>query len=110
METFSTKSLSDTRSLFTKISSRVTVFKKKLLMKKNKKGVLILTPFFSPNIGGVETHLDDLVAALAEKEYQVFVQTYSPITTKNTFWKSRESNESYLHIRRYKWFGGNIFN
>jgi glycosyltransferase involved in cell wall biosynthesis len=79
-------------------------------MNKNKNGVLLLTPFFSPNIGGVETHLDDLVAALAEKEYQVFVQTYSPITTKNTFWKSHESNESFVHISRYKWFGGNIFN
>ena len=79
-------------------------------MNKNKKGVLILTPFFSPNIGGVETHLDDLVMALAEKGYQVFVQTYSPITTKNTSWKSRESYGNWVHIKRYRWFGGNLFN
>ena len=110
METVPTKPLSDTRNLFTKIFSRPTVFKKKFFMNKNKKGVLILTPFFSPNIGGVETHLDDLVMALAEKGYQVFVQTYSPITTKNTSWKSRESNGNWVHIKRYRWFGGNLFN
>ena len=62
-------------------------------MNKNKKGVLILTPFFSPNIGGVETHLDNLVSILDEKGYKVFVQTYSPITTENIPWKKMNTLE-----------------
>ena len=58
-----------------------------------KLGVLILSPFFSPNIGGVESHLDDLVSALDKRKYKVFVQTYSPITTSNVVWESREKKE-----------------
>ena len=58
-------------------------------MNKNQKGVLILTPFFSPNIGGVETHLDNLVSNLDDKGYRIFVQTYSPLTTENTSWKKK---------------------
>jgi hypothetical protein len=45
-------------------------------------GVLILTHFFRPNVGGVETHLDDLVSYLVERNYQVFVVTYQPLVTK----------------------------
>ena len=73
------------------------------------KGVLILTPFFSPNIGGVETHFDDLVDALDKKNYRVYVQTYSPITTKDVNWKSKEKKGQNISIRRYSWFGKNIF-
>ena len=78
-------------------------------MSENKKGILILTPFFSPNIGGVETHLDDLVTALDEQGYQIFVQTYSPITTKHTYWKAHELNRNCTHITRYLWFGKTLF-
>jgi glycosyltransferase involved in cell wall biosynthesis len=78
-------------------------------MNQNKKGILILTPFFSPNIGGVETHLNDLVSELDKKGYRVFVQTYSPITTKNTVWKKRELDGNCIQINRYRWFGGNLF-
>ncbi len=78
-------------------------------MNQNKKGILILTPFFSPNIGGVETHLNDLVSALDKKGYRVFVQTYSPITTKNTVWKTRELDGNCIQITRYRWFGENLF-
>ena len=59
-------------------------------MTNNKKGILILTPFFSPNIGGVESHLDDLVTALDQQGYLVFVQTYSPLTTEKTLSKKEE--------------------
>ena len=78
-------------------------------MNKNKKGVLILTPFFSPNIGGVETHLDNLVSILDEKGYKVFVQTFSPITTENIPWKKNELLGNNAQISRYKWFGKNLF-
>jgi len=73
------------------------------------KGILILTPFFSPNLGGVETHLDDLVSGLDKLNYRVYVQTYSPITTAGTFWKLNERRGKNVRIRRYRWFGKNIF-
>ena len=55
--------------------------------------VLIITPFFSPNIGGVETHLDDLVDALDKNGYKVYVQTYSPLTTDTEAWRAKEKKE-----------------
>jgi phosphatidylinositol glycan class A protein len=72
------------------------------------KGILILSPFFYPNIGGVESHLDDLVKALGEKGYNVFVHTYSPLTTQ-TSWNKYEKRGKNVHIRRYGWIGKNIF-
>jgi len=78
-------------------------------MNKNAKGVMVLTPFFSPNIGGVETHLDDLVSALDEKGYNVFVQTYSPITTPGVSWKKWEKKGNRIFITRYGWFGKDLF-
>lgn len=78
-------------------------------MSSDLPGVMILSPFFSPNIGGVETHLDDLASALDEKGFNVFVQTYSPITTTDTPWKKRERKGRGIFITRYGWFGKNIF-
>lgn len=72
-----------------------------------KKGILILTPFFYPNIGGVETHLTDLVEGLGTLNYKVYVHTYSPLTTK-TKWKPKETLNS-INIYRYRWFGNNLF-
>jgi glycosyltransferase involved in cell wall biosynthesis len=73
-----------------------------------QKSILLLTPFFHPNIGGVETHLSDLVSKLAQLNYQIFVQTYSPITTPGVKWKKYEKNKN-IHIRRYYWFGKQLF-
>jgi len=71
--------------------------------------VLIITPFFSPNIGGVETHLDDLVDALDKNGYKVYVQTYSPLTTDSEAWKAKEKKGKNIFIRRYWWFGKDLF-
>lgn len=76
-------------------------------MQERKKGVLIIAPTFSPNVGGVETHLDDLVAFLAKTGFQVFVQTYAPITTSGVSWKPKEVDKNVC-IRRYRWFGKNL--
>lgn len=43
--------------------------------------ILQLTCHYHPNIGGVETHLSDLVAGLVKRNIRVFVLTYSPLTT-----------------------------
>ena len=76
-------------------------------MQEKKRGILIIVPTFSPNVGGVETHLDDLVVFLAKTGFQVFVQTYSPITTIGVSWKPKERYENVC-IRRYRWFGKNL--
>lgn len=70
------------------------------------KGILILSPFFSPNIGGVETHLDDLVKSLSQ--YRTYVLTYSPITTPKTPYKILEKHP-HLTIVRFPYFGKNLF-
>ncbi len=44
--------------------------------------VLLLSAHFRPNIGGVETHLNDLVNFLVKKKWEVIVLTYKPLTTK----------------------------
>ena len=73
------------------------------------KGVLILTPFFSPNIGGVESHFDDLVDELDANNYNVYVQTFSPITTDNVKWVSKEKRGRNIYIERHWWFGKGLF-
>ncbi|MDP8233786.1 MAG: glycosyltransferase family 4 protein [Candidatus Saelkia tenebricola] len=72
-----------------------------------QKNILVLTPFFSPNTGGVETHLDDLVEYLANKDYQVYVLTYQPLM--NNIKVQSIERKPNLEIRRIKWFRGNLF-
>jgi len=71
--------------------------------------ILHITPFFSPNIGGVETHLSDLTSKLSTLGYQNIVLTYSPISTNNVSWKPIEQINQNLYIRRFAWFGHNLF-
>jgi len=71
------------------------------------KGILILTPFFSPNIGGVESHLDDLIQQLNQHKIKSYVLTYSPLTTKTTY-LAKEKN-GLCQINRFKWFGYQLF-
>lgn len=77
-------------------------------MKNSARKILIISPFFSPNIGGVETHLDDLVSTLSRQESQVFVETLSPITTPNINWSSREIIGK-VQISRTQWYGQGLF-
>ncbi|MDP8259598.1 MAG: glycosyltransferase family 4 protein [Candidatus Gygaella obscura] len=71
------------------------------------KSILIISPAISPNIGGVETHLDDLIEYLDKAGYSTFVQSYSPITTSGVSWKAKEQKGN-INIRRYRWFGKNL--
>lgn len=74
----------------------------------DKAGVLILSPFYKPNIGGVETHLNDLINYLRrEGQYRVYVLTYQPITTEAKG-ASFEINRN-VEIRRIPWIGHNLF-
>ena len=76
-------------------------------MNRKTKGILIITPAFRPNIGGVESYLDDLCDYLVKREHRVYVIAYQPITTKAkglNFEKDRT-----LEIIRMPWFGHNLF-
>lgn len=72
-----------------------------------KPGILVLSPFFRPNIGGVETYLNDLCEYLIKQNYKVFVVTYQPLTTKAKGLKYEKKDG--LEISRISWFGHNWF-
>ncbi|MDQ3098185.1 MAG: glycosyltransferase family 4 protein [bacterium] len=63
--------------------------------------VLILTPFFSPNIGGVETHLDDLVDTLKTQSFKSYVLTYQPLMLKIT--APQKETKGNVEIHRIEW-------
>jgi len=69
--------------------------------------VLIISPFYRPNIGGVEVHLDDLCKYLLKRGHKVFVLTYQPLTEKIKAPSLERKGD--LEIHRMKWFGYNWF-
>ena len=73
-----------------------------------KPRILILTPVFKPNLGGVETHLTDLTGYLVSHNFKTTVLTYQPITTPLRA-KAIEKSKN-LEIRRFGWLSGNYFN
>lgn len=66
--------------------------------------ILQLTCHFHPNVGGVETHLNDLVAELVNKKHNVFVLTYCPLMSDEK-WKIFEKQKG-LTILRIPWIKG----
>ncbi len=65
--------------------------------------VLELSVHFPPNVGGVETHLWDLVTYL-KKNWQVVILCYQPLSAKIS-WKVFEKSEN-LKIFRIPWISG----
>jgi glycosyltransferase involved in cell wall biosynthesis len=68
--------------------------------------ILILSPFFRPNVGGVETHLNDLCEYF-RTENKVFVITYQPLTN-NAKSPNIEASKN-LEVFRLPWFRGTLF-
>ncbi len=66
---------------------------------------LLVAIGFSPNIGGIETHFDDLVKALSKRGWGTCVLTYKPITT-NARAESFERRSNKIEIHRIPWPGG----
>jgi glycosyltransferase involved in cell wall biosynthesis len=66
--------------------------------------ILQLTAHYPPNVGGVETHLNDLVTELVNRKQTVTVLTYRPLTTRAP-WRMRESGRHFL-ILRLPWIAG----
>ncbi len=69
--------------------------------------ILIITTPFRPNIGGVETHLDDLVLEGAKSGYKFVVLTYQPLITRARG-KPYEKGKGYV-IYRIPWIRLNLF-
>ncbi len=76
-------------------------------MKEKSLKILMLSPFFSPNVGGVETHLDDLCSYLQKRGHKVFVITYQPLTTIAK--APKHEYRQNLEINRIGWVGNNLF-
>lgn len=78
-------------------------------MNKEKilKKILIITPFFAPNVGGVETRFTDICNYLSRNGYYIYVLTYQPLINmaKGLPFEQKENME----IRRIQWFGRNLF-
>ncbi|HEX6977544.1 MAG TPA: glycosyltransferase family 4 protein [Patescibacteria group bacterium] len=69
--------------------------------------VLLLTTPFRPNVGGVETHLDDLIDEGVKKGLKFFVLTYQPLVTRARG-KYIERGKGYV-IYRFPWIRANLF-
>ncbi len=60
--------------------------------------ILQITAHFRPNIGGVETHLNDLCNSLVKRKFEVTVLTYRPLETKSE-WQVIEKEKNLIIIR-----------
>ena len=72
-----------------------------------KPTILLVSFVFSPNLGGIETHLDDLCAQLTQKGHVVTVITYQPLIS--SFSAPIVENHDHLTIIRIPWFKGNLY-
>ena len=71
------------------------------------RNILLICPFFRPNIGGVESALDTFCDVLS-KDRKIFVITYSPLTTRVKKYSVYEKKKN-LRIYRIPWIGLNLF-
>ena len=58
--------------------------------------VVLLCPFYPPNLGGVETHLQLLTDYLVGKNYLISVLTYQPLVTKSPYKKHEKKSKSFV--------------
>jgi glycosyltransferase involved in cell wall biosynthesis len=69
--------------------------------------LLIVTPSFAPEVGGVETRLDDLCAYLEKNAVPASVVTYQPIITRAR--GAAVERRGSVVIQRHRWPGGDLF-
>ncbi len=69
--------------------------------------VLLLTTPFRPNVGGVETHLDDLINEGVKRGLKFWVLTYQPLVTQARG-KYVEKGRGYV-VYRLPWLRANLF-
>lgn len=66
--------------------------------------ILQISLQFAPNIGGLETHLSDLLVTLTQKGFNFFVLCYQPLSTKID-WEVYEKKNG-AEILRIPWIAG----
>lgn len=71
------------------------------------KTILLLTTPFRPNVGGVETHLDDLIEVGIKKGYKFCILTYQPLITK-AHGQTIEKGKGFT-VYRMPWIRMNLF-
>lgn len=72
-----------------------------------KKTLLMISPFVSPNIGGVESHIDKLLQHLPALGFTTLVVSYQPLTTHARGPEIERRPD--ITIRRTPWFGHGWF-
>ena len=72
---------------------------------KDKNIVLQITPFFRPDTGGIQTHLDDLCEYLRNNGWYIYVYTYQPLELKKK--ASKLEKRKNLEVHRIAWISGN---
>ena len=70
--------------------------------------VLQITPFFRPDIGGIQIHLDELCEYLRNNGWYTYVYTYQPLKLKKNV-SSLEIRKN-LEVHRVNWIRGNWAN
>lgn len=73
-----------------------------------KNTVLQITPFFRPDIGGIQTHLDNLCEYLRNNGWYVYVLTYQPLKLEIRL--PRIEKRENLEVHRINWIRGNWAN
>lgn len=71
--------------------------------------ILLLSPVFKPDVGGVETMLSKFCDYLNACKHETVVMTYSPLVAK-TRALFRERLGEYVRIIRIPWIGRGLFN
>ena len=69
--------------------------------------LFLLTISFRPEVGGVETRLEELCRGLIKRGYRVVVYTFQPIVTSAKGLPVERSDG--LEIRRVQWIGQDLF-
>lgn len=72
-----------------------------MLDKELKMNILLISPYFSPAVGGVETHLNDLCKYLSSKKHTIFVRTYKSFGVNNR--GQTDENKKFVKIHRLWW-------
>lgn len=63
--------------------------------------ILLISPYFRPMVGGVETHLDDLCKFLNRRRHRVWVRTYKALGAKER--GASDEKNGYINIHRLWW-------
>jgi len=77
-------------------------------MSSVKPSVLIVTPFFKPNVGGVETRFNEITKALGKEGIKTHVLTFQPLITPGVRGE-RYEQDGNISIYRKQWVGFNLF-